>query len=96
MPGSDTSDWWRYSGVNVAKFWSTPNEVERRDDNDDWVDSKKLYAKDSSWNLGSRNASVIKFEPTGLQPAIVRHAILRLHGETSVTVSRQSLTCTAC
>lgn len=41
MPGSNTSDWWRYSGVNAARVWSTPNEVEGRDDNDVWGDGVK-------------------------------------------------------
>ena len=28
MPGSNTADWWRYSGVNGARVWPTPTVVE--------------------------------------------------------------------
>ncbi len=32
MPGSNTADWWRYSGVNGARVWPTPTIVEPSDD----------------------------------------------------------------
>ncbi len=32
MPGSNTADWWRYSGVNGARVWPTPTTVEPTDD----------------------------------------------------------------
>src|SRR4029079_5781648 len=32
MPGSNTADWWRYSGVNGARVWPTPTTVEPSDD----------------------------------------------------------------
>lgn len=46
MPGSNTADWWRYSGVNGARVWATPSVVEknpavpglREDDNTQWGD----------------------------------------------------------
>lgn len=44
-------------------------------------ESKNLYAKNSPDNPGARNVSVIKFELAGVQPATVRRAVLRVHGE---------------
>jgi hypothetical protein len=45
MPGSNTASWWKYSGVNGARVWSTPSVVEahpstgsREDDNALWGD----------------------------------------------------------
>lgn len=38
MPGSNTADWWRYSGVNGARVWPTPNVVEGSDDLAPWGD----------------------------------------------------------
>jgi hypothetical protein len=38
MPGSNTADWWRYSGVNGARVWPTPSVVEGNDDNGIWGD----------------------------------------------------------
>ncbi|HEV7951287.1 MAG TPA: hypothetical protein VGP24_16110, partial [Glaciihabitans sp.] len=46
MPGSNTASWWKYSGVNGARVWSTPSVVEqnpavpglREDDNTVWGD----------------------------------------------------------
>ena len=45
MPGSNTLSWWKYSGVNGARVWSTPSVVEehpstgtREDDNAFWGD----------------------------------------------------------
>ena len=45
MPGSNTAVWWKYSGVNGARVWSTPSVVEahpttgsREDDNALWGD----------------------------------------------------------
>ena len=38
MPGSNTTDWWRYSGVNGARVWATPNTVEPTDDGNGWGD----------------------------------------------------------
>ncbi len=37
-PGSNTADWWRYSGVNAARVWSPPDVVEQGDDNSEWGD----------------------------------------------------------
>lgn len=37
-PGSNTADWWRYSGVNAARVWSPPGVVEGQDDNHVWGD----------------------------------------------------------
>ncbi|WP_197530582.1 CBM96 family carbohydrate-binding protein [Bythopirellula polymerisocia] len=33
MPGSNTAAWWKYSGVNAARVWATPGDVENGDDN---------------------------------------------------------------
>lgn len=38
MPGSNTADWWRYSGVNGARVWATPSTVEGNDDLAPWGD----------------------------------------------------------
>ena len=38
LPGSNTADWWRYSGVNGARLWPTPSIVEGTDDNGVWGD----------------------------------------------------------
>src|SRR4029079_12060146 len=38
MPGSNTADWWRYSGVNGARVWYTPSIVDKNDDNGVWGD----------------------------------------------------------
>lgn len=38
MPGSNTADWWRYSGVNGARVWPTPSVVEGTDDGGGWGD----------------------------------------------------------
>lgn len=38
MPGSNTADWWRYSGVNGARVWPTPSVVEASDDLAPWGD----------------------------------------------------------
>jgi hypothetical protein len=38
MPGSNTADWWRYSGVNGARVWPTPTVVEASDDIAPWGD----------------------------------------------------------
>ena len=38
MPGSNTADWWRYSGVNGARVWPTPTVVEASDDLAPWGD----------------------------------------------------------
>src|ERR671936_11873 len=38
MPGSNTTDWWRYSGVNGARVWPTPTIVEASDDLAPWGD----------------------------------------------------------
>lgn len=38
MPGSNTADWWRYSGVNGARVWPTPTVVEASDDLSPWGD----------------------------------------------------------
>lgn len=38
MPGSNTADWWRYSGVNGARVWATPSTVEGNDDMGPWGD----------------------------------------------------------
>lgn len=38
MPGSNTASWWKYSGVNAARVWSTPDTVEGADDNGVWGD----------------------------------------------------------
>jgi hypothetical protein len=39
MPGSNTADWWRYSGVNGARVWPTPTVVEATDDLAPWGDN---------------------------------------------------------
>jgi hypothetical protein len=39
MPGSNTADWWRYSGVNGARVFSTPTVVEASDDLAPWGDN---------------------------------------------------------
>src|SRR5262245_16089750 len=44
MPGSNTADWWRYSGVNGARVWSTPTTVEASDDLSPWGDSVSSQA----------------------------------------------------
>lgn len=38
MSGSNTADWWRYSGVNGARVWPTPSVVEGSDDLAPWGD----------------------------------------------------------
>src|SRR6478735_5260500 len=38
MPGSNTADWWRFSGVNGARIFSTPTTVEASDDLAPWGD----------------------------------------------------------
>src|SRR4051812_31495581 len=38
MPGSNTADWWRFSGVNGARIFSTPRTVEASDDLSPWGD----------------------------------------------------------
>jgi hypothetical protein len=38
MPGSNTADFWRYSGVNGARVWPTPSVVEGTDDGGGWGD----------------------------------------------------------
>lgn len=38
MPGSNAAAWWKYSGVNGARVWSTPTVVEGNDDNGIWGD----------------------------------------------------------
>lgn len=38
MPGSNTADFWRYSGVNGARVWPTPSVVEGTDDQAPWGD----------------------------------------------------------
>jgi hypothetical protein len=38
MPGSNTLDFWRYSGVNGARVWPTPSVVEGNDDRAPWGD----------------------------------------------------------
>lgn len=37
-PDSNTADWWKYSGVNAARVWSSPATVEGTDDNSVWGD----------------------------------------------------------
>jgi hypothetical protein len=32
MPGSNVQTWWKYSGVNGARIWSSPGDVEATDD----------------------------------------------------------------
>jgi len=44
MPGSNTADWWRYSGVNGARVWPTPSVVEARDDLSPWGDGVSSQA----------------------------------------------------
>jgi len=46
MPGSNTAEWWRYSGVNGARVWPTPSVVEGNDDMAPWgdgVDSEAAF-----------------------------------------------------
>ncbi|MEX0643428.1 MAG: hypothetical protein WD468_12040, partial [Pirellulales bacterium] len=46
MPGSNTADWWRYSGVNGARVWPSPGIVEHSDDLAPWgdgVDSQAAF-----------------------------------------------------
>src|SRR4051794_25260033 len=38
MPNSNTADWWRFSGVNGARIFSTPTVVEASDDLSPWGD----------------------------------------------------------
>jgi hypothetical protein len=44
MPGSNTADWWRYSGVNGARVWPTPTVVEASDDLAPWGDGVSSQA----------------------------------------------------
>jgi len=44
MPGSNTADWWRYSGVNGARVWPTPSVVETGDDRAPWGDGVESEA----------------------------------------------------
>jgi hypothetical protein len=44
MPGSNTADWWRYSGVNGARVWPTPTTVEASDDLGPWGDGVSSQA----------------------------------------------------
>src|SRR3954469_6328235 len=46
MPGSNTADWWHFSGVNGARIFSTPKTVEATDDLapfGDGVDSQAAF-----------------------------------------------------
>jgi hypothetical protein len=38
MPQSNAAAWWKYSGVNAARVWATPDTVENNDDNGVWGD----------------------------------------------------------
>src|SRR3954453_4599564 len=38
MPNSNTADWWRFSGVNAARIFSTPTVAEASDDLAPWGD----------------------------------------------------------
>ena len=44
MPGSNTADWWRFSGVNGARIFSTPTVVEASDDLAPWGDGVSSQA----------------------------------------------------
>lgn len=44
MPGSNTADWWRFSGVNGARIFSTPTTVEASDDLAPWGDGVSSQA----------------------------------------------------
>ena len=45
LPDSNTADWWRYSGVNGARVWSSPTTVEPDDDLAPWGDSVNSQAR---------------------------------------------------
>src|SRR5437773_10110172 len=38
VPGSNTRDWWRYSGVSGARVFITPSQIEPSDDIPGWGD----------------------------------------------------------
>jgi hypothetical protein len=44
LPGSNTADWWRFSGVNGARIFSTPTVVEASDDLAPWGDGVSSQA----------------------------------------------------
>jgi len=44
MPNSNTADWWRFSGVNGARIFSTPTVVEASDDLAPWGDGVSSQA----------------------------------------------------
>jgi hypothetical protein len=55
MPGSNTADWWRYSGVNGARVWPTPTTVEGADDGGGWGDGVSSEATFHSRRTALRN-----------------------------------------
>jgi hypothetical protein len=69
MPGSNTADWWRYSGANGARVWPTPTTVEPTDDLapfGDGVSSQATFiARETALRADPLNTSYInwpKFE----------------------------------
>jgi len=54
-PGSNTADWWRYSGVNAARVWSPPQVIEGDDDNDVWGDGVETASQFSERRTALRN-----------------------------------------
>jgi hypothetical protein len=55
MAGSNTADWWRYSGVNGARVWPTPTIVEGSDDGGGWGDGVSSEATFLSRSTSLRN-----------------------------------------
>ncbi len=106
MPGSNTAAWWKYSGVNAARVWATPNTVEGADDNGVWGDGvgsqSQFLARRTALRADPLNTSYINWpylenryatNPTTSNRVILNHAfgVLQDLGAESVVEIHRSV-----
>src|SRR5262245_8466210 len=64
-PGSNTRDWWRYSGVNGARVFITASLIEPSDDLPGWgdgvTDSTSFLSRKSALRANPLNTSYINW-----------------------------------